>query len=379
MECQKHLFSLRPDVHYLNCAYKAPLLKSAEAAAIQALIRERNPMDIGVDDFFREVTEVKHLFGRIVNCSSESIALIPSVSYGFSTVLNNISPKKGGKAITIKDEFPSGYFSLKRWCATNDNDLLVIAPDNRLEKLGQNWNERLFYAIDDETSIVLLSSVHWMNGLKFDLKQIGEKCKKVGALLLVDGTQSVGALPMDVEAYGIDTLICAGYKWLLGPYSTGCAYISDRFAEGTPLDESWMNRTNARNFSSLTTYEQEYNPRAGRYNVGETSNFILLPILKAGMMQILEWGVPNIQQYGKELIRPLVRFLEDKGVALEDEAYFSNHLFSLKLPPGTDMEQVKANLDKHHISVSLRGKHIRVAVNVFNDEADIQALIKAIS
>lgn len=75
MNCQKHLFSLRPDTHYLNCASKAPLLKTAEAAAVKALIREQNPVDISVNDFFSEVNTVKASFGQLVNCKASEVAL----------------------------------------------------------------------------------------------------------------------------------------------------------------------------------------------------------------------------------------------------------------------------------------------------------------
>ena len=85
MNCQKHLFSLNEDVHYLNCAYKAPLLKSAEKAATNALIKDRNPFNLKADDFFSDVNKVKIEFGKLINSPKENIALIPSSSYGFSS------------------------------------------------------------------------------------------------------------------------------------------------------------------------------------------------------------------------------------------------------------------------------------------------------
>ena len=378
MNCQKHLFSLRPDIHYLNCGYKAPLMKSAEEAAIKALVRDRNPVDISVDDFFTEVSEVRESFGKLVNCESANVALISSTSYGFSSVLNNVKPKNNGNAITIKEEFPSAYFSLKRWCDTNQNELVIVEPDPDLALIGENWNQKIINAIDENTSIVLISSIHWMNGTKFDLKRIGDKCVEVGAKLLVDGTQSVGVLPMDVKEFNIDALICAGYKWLFGPYSIGLAYISDAFEDGVPLEESWMNRTNAKNFSGITEYETEYNQGAGKYNVGETSNFILIPIIKEALKQINLWTIPEIQAYSKKLIRPLITYLKNLGVEFESDKYFSSHLFALKLPAKVDVDQLKKNLEKNKVYISVRGQYLRISVNIFNDEEDISQLIKSI-
>ena len=378
MNCQKHLFSLRPDIHYLNCGYKAPLLKTAEEAAIKALVRDRNPADISVDDFFSDVDQVRAYFGDLVNCSASNVALIPSTSYGFGSVLSNVKPKLNGNAITVKEEFPSAYFSLKRWCETQNNELIIVEPDEGLTIIGENWNNKIIDAIDDNTSIVLISSLHWMNGTKFDLKCIGDKCVEVGAKFFVDGTQSVGALPMDVKEFNIDALICAGYKWLFGPYSIGLAYISDQFESGVPLEESWMNRTNAKNFSGITEYESAYQPGAGKYNVGETSNFILIPIIKEALKQISLWTVPEIQAYSRKLIQPLIVYLKNLSVEFESDKYFSSHLFALKLPAEVDVDQLKINLEKNKVFISVRGQFLRISVNIFNDEEDINQLIKSI-
>lgn len=379
MECQKKLFSLKENVHYLNCAYKAPLLKSAEEACLKALIRERNPMEIAIDDFFSNAEKVKIYFAQLINVSdSNNIAIIPSTSYGFTSALNNIKGKISGNAITIQDEFPSGYFSLERWCEENDNELIIVKSDEDKIVLGETWNENLLNQITEQTTVVLISSVHWMNGLKFDLERIGQRCKEFGAKLIVDGTQSVGALPIDVQKYNIDVLVCGTYKWLFGPYSVALAYLSDDFENGKPLEESWINRTNSKNFSSLTEYEDQYIPKSGRYNVGQVSNFVLLPILRESLKQLIEWKPENIQKYCQLLIQPLINYLQDLEVVFEPQKYFSNHLFSLRLPEETDIDLLKKNLMNHQVYLSVRGDFLRVAVNVFNDQKDIEKLIEVI-
>ena len=378
LTCQKELFSIDEQTHYLNCAYKAPLLKSAESAAINDLIGQRTPSWMTPDDFFNVTEQVKSLFANLINSSASSIAIIPSTSYGFSSVLNNVDGKPGGHAITLKDEFPSGYFSLKRWCLENEQDLKIIEPDDDSESIGASWNDRILNSINDSTTVVLMSSIHWMNGTVFDLQAIGKKCQEIGAIFIVDETQSVGAMSMDVEAYRIDALVCATYKWMFGPYSIALAHIGEKFAGGKPLEESWMNRANARNFSSLTEYEESYAPGSGRYSVGQTSNFILMPMLRSALAQLTEWQPERIKDYCKELFEPLKNYLDSLHVKLDAEKYFSSHLFSLKLPEEIDTETLKKNLSNRNIHISLRGPYIRVSLNVFNDERDIRALIDSI-
>ena len=108
-------------------------------------------------------------------------------------------------------------------------------------------------------------------------------------VFIVDGSQSVGVIPMDVVKFKIDALICTGYKWLFGPYSIGLAYYGDAFQGGVPIEDSWMNRANAEDFSGLTGYTDLYKDGSARFNVGESSHFILLPMMIRALDQVLEW------------------------------------------------------------------------------------------
>jgi selenocysteine lyase/cysteine desulfurase len=378
MKCQKKLFSLIENTHYLNCAYKAPLLKAAENACIEALIKSRNPINIKPCDYFNETEVVKKYFAKIINAKPTQIAIVPSVSYGMGSVLQNTKAKINGNAITIKDEFPSGYFALKKWCKQNSNKLIVASPTNS-KMNGESWNHNILNQINEQTSLVLMSSVHWMSGVKFDLELIGEKCNQVGAKFIIDGTQSVGAIEMDIKKYKIDALICASYKWLFGPYSLSLAFFNEDYNYGFPIEESWLNRSNSIDFSNLTTYEEEYKSNAGRYNVGETSNFILMPILKKSLQQIIEWNPTNIQLYCKNLIQPVVDFLEERNIKLEDDSTFCNHLFSIKLPSNINLKQLTHNLQEKNVFISTRGEYLRISVNVFNDSKDIEKLIHVLT
>ena len=378
LSSQKHLFNLDSGVHYLNNAYRGPQLRSSEEAGITSIIQQRNPFQLNPTDFFDGVDSVRRVFGQLVNCEATDVAIIPSTSYGFSSVLTNLKPKVGGKAIVVQDEFPSGYFSIARWAKENQTSIETISPDPTAASKGESWNLALLEAIDTKTSVVLISSIHWMSGLKFDLEAIGSKCQQMGAVFIVDGTQSVGAMPIDVKACQIDALICATYKWLLGPYSLSIAYIGEKFHQGIPLEESWMNRVNARDFGRLSEYASDYNPRAARYTVGEAANFVLMPMLQASLKQILEWSPAAIQEYASSLNRPLIEFIARIGGNTESEPYLAQHLFAPLLPKSINTVDLKKSLEANQIYVSTRGEYLRVSINVFNEKEDIAALMHVI-
>ncbi len=203
--------------------------------------------------------------------------------------------------------------------------------------------------------------------------------KKLNALFVVDGTQSVGALPIDVTTFHIDALVCAGYKWLLAPYSIGFAYFSEYFNQGIPLEDTWMNKSNANNFNRLTSYVDEYKSGAARYNVGEFSNFILAPMFNTALEQIIDWKVDRVQEYSAMLIQPLVRLLKKKSFWIEDENWRTDHLFGFLLPKDIDSPRLLAKLEERRIFVSIRGDAIRVSAHLYNDERDIEALIEILA
>jgi selenocysteine lyase/cysteine desulfurase len=357
----------------------SPQLRSVEEAGYQGLIRKRNPMNFGPDDFFLPAMEVREKFGRLIGAKRDQVALIPSASYGAESAIRNIPCGPGNHAITVRDEYPSDYFTLHRWCQSHGAELRVIQAPETTQGKGREWNTRLLEAINGDTAFVVISSVHWMNGTAFDLEAIGLRCRETGAAFIVDGTQSVGALPIDVRKYHIDALVCAGYKWLMGPYSMGLAYYGERFNKGIPIEESWMNRTNAAQFSRLTEYESSYTPGAGRYNVGEFSNFILIPMMNAALDQVGKWEASAIQEYCGGLMQPLLNFLAENGLAVEEKAFRCNHLMGLPLPDHLNRDHLMQTLQDRKIYVSLRGSFIRVSPHLYNGPEDVQALTDALA
>ena len=371
------MFSLQQDRHYINCAYMSPLLKSVEEAGIKGLAKKRDPFNITPQDFFNDAAEVKKLFAQLIHVSAERIALMPSASYGLGIVIRNIKPAHGGKVVTVHEEFPSDVYSMLRICEEHKLELVTVKPPEVANK-ARAWNEKILAAITPGTALVNMSSVHWADGTIFDLEAIGNKAKEVGALLVVDGTQSVGAAEINVTRCKIDALICAGYKWLLGPYTTALAYFGEYFNEGKPIEETWMNRKGADNFKELVNYQPSYLPGAARYDMGEFANFINVPMLKASLAQVLQWTPSGITAYCEELTRPLIAYLQFNGFLLEEEAYRSKHIFGFRLPPYISVETVQEQLTQRKVSVSWRGSAVRISPHVYNDEADMKALMDAL-
>ncbi|WP_234735430.1 aminotransferase class V-fold PLP-dependent enzyme [Tellurirhabdus bombi] len=376
---QREAFTLPDDIHYLNCATRAPYSKAVEAAGHGAIRRHTNPVGLRPDDFFSGAFIVRDLFSQLINNPDpERIALIPSVSYGMGVVARNLHRKAGLKPgqqiVLIGEEFPSDVYAWDRVSQELGLSITTIGMPDGFPK-APRWNERLLSAIDASTALVVVPPVHWMYGTRFDLEAIGQRAREVGALFVIDGTQAIGALPFDWQKIQPDTIICAAYKWLMGPYSLGLAYYGPFFDDGIPLEESWMNREGSNLFHRLTQYEPAYRPKAYRYNVGEHSHFIQMPMLEASLRQLLDWQPERIQAYCRELFLSALPELASKGYEIEPEAGRAHHLLSIWLPAGTDTLAVQHALLQQNVSVSARGQALRVAPHVYNEPRDVEALV----
>lgn len=370
----KGLFSLPDDIVYLNCAYMSPILKSVEEKGIAAIIKKRKPSGFGPNDYFDDAEAIRTEFSKLIHTQSQNIALIPSASYGLMTAVSNVPSNIGTHALVVGHEFPSGYYAAERWCATHGKQLKTIAsPEDNFHK-AERWNTALLDAIHAETAFVLISSVHWTDGTKFDLEAIGKRCQETNTYFIVDGTQSVGAAPMDVEKNGISALICAGYKWLMGPYGLGVAFFSSKYHQGKPIEETWMARSNAKQFATLTNYVDSYNEGARRYDMGEVASFNLVPMLLEALKNVNHWTPQVISQHGEDISREFISFLAKNNFGIEENKYRSSHLFGFRLTPEINAHTLMEKLKEANISVSLRGTSIRVSPHLYNSSADFSQL-----
>ncbi len=373
---QKDKFSLPPEVTYLNCAYMAPLPKAVEAAGIKGLRLKQMPYQITPKEFFEDVDQLRAAFAGIINAPTPNrIAILPSVSYGMATVANNLRLEKGANIVMAGEQFPSNYYSWKKVADQQGGQLKIINAPDLWENRGKTWNELLLEAIDQHTALVAIPHHHWADGTRFDLQAIRQRTREVDALLVIDGTQSVGAYPFDVQEIQPDALICAAYKCLMGPYATALAYYGEYFDKGEPLEEGWIAREGSENFANLVNYVDAYQPGALKYDMGERSNFILIPMLNEALRMIRSWDTEYIQAYCKQLTDEPIRELRAMGYFVEAATHRAHHLFGIRLPAHANLDKLKQILADRQVHVSLRGNAVRVSPHVYNEKEDLWKLV----
>ena len=370
---QRGQFEIPGEISYLNCAYMSPQLRSAREAGERAVGRKSRPWEIAPPDFFEDAEESRALLARLVGGEPDGVALVPSVSYGIAVAAANVPVREGQRILILEDQFPSNVYAWRE-LAKRSGAKLVTVP----RPTDHDWTSAVLEQLDENTAVAALPNCHWTDGSLLDLARVGERAREVGAALVVDAIQSLGAHPFDVREVRPDFLVASAYKWLLGPYGVGFLYAGEGWREGEPIEHNWINRRGSEDFSGLVSYEDAFQPGARRYDVGERANFALLPIANEALRRILDWGVENVSETIGELTGLIEREAKDRGIEAIPAERRARHMVGLKLVSAVAGD-LAARLAGENVFVSVRGESVRVSPHLYNTERDVEHLFAALA
>ncbi len=363
-------FDIPTEVVYLNCAYMGPLPRAALAAGHQGMERKAAPWHIGVPDFFEPVERARSLFADLVGGDSDGVCIIPSVSYGTALAAANLTVGPGQRIVVLSEQFPSNVYVWHDLAARTGAEVCTVTRPS-----DSDWTAALEQALDERCSVVAVPACHWTDGTVVDLVRVGQQARSLGASLVVDACQAAGAIAIDVQRIQPDFLITAAYKWLLGPYSVGFCWVAPKRREGQPLEHNWIARAGSDDFAGLVNYSEEFADGARRYDMGEVSNFALMPAANASMELLAGWGLDQVMAHGRALTNTVANAAADLGFGVSPQTARSPHLLGLRLPAGLDPMDVAARLRERQVHVSVRGSSLRVSAHVFNTALDVDRLI----
>ena len=371
--CQRSLFSIPNEVVYLNTAYMSPLMNSVVDAINHGAKLKASPWDLTINDFFENSELVRELFANLVNVSFRNIALVPSASYGLETAAKNLKVGSGRSVVMLENQFPSHVYPWQRLVKEKGGKLIKVK-----EKQDRNLTELVLELINEQCAIVAVPNVLWTNGLMLDLISISQRCKEVGAALVLDLTQSVGAVNTDLGQIDPDFAVVAAYKWMMSPYSTGYLYVSEKHWDGEPLEGNWISRRDGKNFSNLVNYTDHYEDGAVRFDIGERANFALLPGSIEALRQLHKWDVKKIEKTLRQNNSILSDQLRSLGFVIPSDAERGPHFIGAKLPENSPKDLLKI-LASNKIYLSERGGVLRITPNVWNNPEDYQKFLTTVA
>ncbi len=372
---QRALFDIPDDVAYFNCAYNSPLLNAARDRLLAGAVSKSHPWERTAASFFEDADSLRRLASEVLGGDADGYAIVPAASYGCSAAARAIEPtlSRGDKIVVMDEEFPSNYLPWERSARERGAEIVTVPTP-----ADGDWTKPFLARIEPGVKVVAAGHCHWTNGAFVDLVALGKACRAVGASLVLDLTQSLGAMPFDIAAVQPDFVYAAGYKWLLCPYGFGLMYVAPAWRGARPLEESWLKRENAENFAGLVKYAPNYAPGARRFDVGETVVPTVLPGAIAALEQLKAWRVPAIAASLAQINARIADALERHGFSLPPQHLRSPHMFGAQIP-GHYHGNLVAELAKQRIYVSQRGNAVRFAPHLHVSEVDLARLEAALA
>jgi selenocysteine lyase/cysteine desulfurase len=354
----------------------SPQLEAVSRAGRESVALKEQPWRVVEEHWFDRVEGARSRFAQVVGATADDIALVPSASYGIGAAALNCPIEAKQKIVLIAEQFPSCVYPWIRRAEETGGRIVTVARPG-----DYDWTSAILEEIDDDCAVVALPAFHWSDGSRIDLMRIGPAARRAGARLVLDLSQSAGASQIDVAEIDPDWLCVPTYKWLMGPYSMGFLYVAPRNHEGRPLEENWIVRDGSGDFSRLVDYQDRYREGARRYDVGERSNFALLPMVNAGLDQVLEWGVERIAATLSRTTARIAAIGAELGFEAAPPDRRAPHILGLRPDPsreGSLPEDVVARFRERGVFVGMRSEAMRVAPHLHVSDEDLDRFAEAL-
>jgi selenocysteine lyase/cysteine desulfurase len=358
---------------YLNCAYQGVFPLAAVARVHEATNQKCHPERMDPAEYFDLPQRVRDHLAAIIGSDEKEIALTSGATQGIGVVAAGVQLRPGDEVLVAGDNFPANLFT---WLHMRRRGVQVRVLKNGAGPLRA---DDVAAAFTPNTKVLALDWVNYSTGRRIDLAVMGQLARERGALFVVDGTQGVGALDLDVHSLPVDVLAVASYKWLLGPYGTGFVYVREELLDRLELKVvNWMAVDGADDFDALPVDNFRLADAARIFDVPETANFLNLSAMEASLEFVRGVGVPVVARHCMGLLDRAVEGLKARGHILtnDDRSQFPSPLLCFRCGSEEATDRLYAELKAHHVEVSLRHHRIRVSPYLYNTNEDIDRLLE---
>src|SRR4026209_2716712 len=365
------LFPITQRAVYLNhAAVSPPPTTTIEAVAAQLRDVHENG-SLNFLNWLEVKREARQLLAQLLNARPEQVAFMRNTSDALSTVANGLKWKSGDNIVTFRREFPSNIYPWLRLRGAFGVEVRACE-----ERDGRVDLEQLESMVDSNTRLIAISHVQFGSGFRADLERLGRRARQYDALLVVDTIQSLGVVPIDVEAELVDVAAGAGHKWLLTPEGIGYLYLSDRARERVePTLVGWTSVPNPEDYVGI---EQPWNRGTLAWETG-TGPAALFYGLKASLELLHEHGPERIANYLEELTDYLSERVQSKYELVSSRTPGEkSQIVCIRHPRRFSVTALYAHLKAKNIITAPRGDRLRIAPHLYNTPEEIDQLVDAL-
>jgi cysteine desulfurase/selenocysteine lyase len=360
---------------YFNSAYFGPSPIRSKTTILAAMERELDPSFYPYDEWMSISEKLRVKFAKLINASADCITHSTSSSDVVNIVANGFVFEKGDRVAAINKDYPSNI--LPWMLAERHKKFIFDKLDLGSEVIPTpEWLER---NLKPQTRIFNISYVAFDTGKKINLLALGKYLRLKNILFVVDATQALGGLEITTEELSyIDVLTVSSYKWMLGPYGHAFAYFSQRAQDQIyHLNANWILSPNSKQVYNLLDYTTETLPGARQYDRGQAANLLCSGALEGSLSFLLEVGLSKIEKHNASLRDYFLANYPKNKYNLVTPPDLMGNIVSLKSISG-DSIALETEMKKRNVDVSVRQGNIRLSFHIFNNNHQVDELIKAL-
>jgi len=368
-------FSLKSGHTWLNVASEGPLPKAAVEALEEAIKWKKSPHLLTIAKFQQVPVELKKAIARLINVDWHDVILGNSATYGLHLLSNGLEFKAGDEIILLQNDFPTDILP---WLSLKQKGVVVHQLKAQHQVLSPQEIEK---AINRRTKLVCLPYIHSFIGFKEDIAAIGRLCRSQGVLCVVNLSQAAGAIEIDLSQWEVDAVVCAGYKWLLGPYGTGFCWIRKEVQENLNYAQNyWISLMDEASLNSEGPINLKDDHTARRYDVFGTANFFNYVPWQASIEYLLKVGLDNVNKHNQILVNKIVDGLEQERFDLISPRS-QNERTNIVVFSHKDAKQnpyLFEFLKSKGFYLALWRNKLRVSPHIYNTLQEMESLLKTL-
>lgn len=361
---------------WLNTAHQGALPLGAAHSAEQALAWKLQPHRLQEQEPFSDVPDdLRRALAMLLNANQDDVVLANSASYGLHLLANGLPWSDGDEVVVAANDFPSDVLP---WLALRDRGVKVVMIEPAHEVLDA---AELSQHLTRRTKLICLTWVHSFSGRTIDVERIGEAAQANGSMFVLNASQGLGALPLNVRDLPVDALVSVGFKWLCGPYGTGVCWFRPHVRDVLAhLKMYWLTALTTHDLASeRLDLRNVQPPERGRLDIFGTANFLNFMPFAESVGFLLSCGIPEIARHNQSLVaRLLAGFDRHRFRLISTEDKPARSTLVVIEPTGEDASDVFRRLQERGVDVAHRAGRIRLSPHLYNDEDDIDVALAAL-
>jgi len=365
-------FSLDPAHTWLNVASEGPLPKKANLALQEAIAWKSAVHLLTIPKFQQIPLKLKETISRLIHVDPCDVILGNSATYGLHLLANGLEFKAGDEIILLQNDFPTDILP---WLSLEQKGVVIHQLKAKEHVLT---SEEIKKAINPRTKLLCLPLIHSFTGFKHDIKAIGHLCRLNNVSCVVNLSQAAGAFEIDVSRWEIDAIVCAGYKWLLGPYGTGFCWIKKEVREQLNYPQNyWISLMDEASLNLEGPIHLKDEHSARRYDVFGTANFFNYAPWQASIDYLLQIGLDNVHQHNRALVDHFVDGLNGEYYTLISPSAKKerSNIIVFSHQDTSQNSRLYEYLKEKCLYLALWKNKLRVSPHIYNMPQEIERLL----